>query len=740
MISVSAVSVSATAALGGGIGGLTIADADLARGAIAGSFIAAAAFLAGYAAIRRSGLAVCALMMVLGAGALQFSWLGFLPAASPQMIVLIQALFAAAAIVFLSGSIGAARHNHVLGGLMFVAALVIGGMGLINFFDRIELGALMRWSLIGVAAFAMILTVLQAFRGDTGARLILPGVVMAAAAPFVGPFGLGETGGMNIASHGLFTLGVLTASIVALTEGAAPRFAGAAGGVAGQAADNIAYSAAANAQGFEAASFSREPVAGEARFASRRNERDDIVLDSQIARVLDYAGVSVWDWSPERADQTESLPSLLGADCAAPFTPDALRQFIHDDDAARFEAEVAAPIDGPFDVSLKLFDGRAVRMRGARAADEESGSLERLVAFIEAAPTTEKTSGNGVSGDAVRLATEAAIVPVSAVPLSADPMAAKLSMALEKGDIVAAFQPIVALADKRVAGYEALARWRDQEEGAEEGPETFVRAAEKAGKGGALARAMLDQAGTFLADKIKAGEDGAPFVAVNLSWGQMRDAAFAEVLSETIAKYALPKNALVLELTEADEVSEADDAGAIFKALKEAGAALAFDDFGAGFSSLSNLRNYDFDYLKIDKSFATDLEDDGDGAKIVGALAELGGKLGLNVIVEGVESDSAAAAALKLGCAYGQGYALGEPAQVGAAEPADDDAERADDSPENDKASPVQTLAAIDAGAPKQEALSDADASKLKAPAKESEASGEKKISRWRRLGAGGLR
>lgn len=727
--------------VGGGIGVLTIADADLARGAIAGSFIVAAAFLAGYAAIRRSGLAVCALMMVLGAGALQFSWLGFLPAASPQMIVLIQALFAAAAIVFLSGSIGAARYNHVLGGLMFVAALVIGGMGLINFFDRIELGALMRWSLIGVAAFAMILTVLQAFRGDAGARLILPGVAMAAVAPVVGPFGLGETGDMNIASHGLFTLGVLTASIVALTESAAPRLAVAAGRVAGRAADNIADRGAGKGQGGEGASFSREPVA-DARFSSRGNEREDIVLDSQVARVLDYAGVSVWDWSPQHADQTESLPSLLGADSAAPFTPDALRKFIHEDDAARFEAEVTAPIDGPFDVSLKLFDGRAVRMRGARAADEESGSLERLVAFIEAAPPAEKASDNGVSGDAVRLATEAAIVPVSA-----DPMAAKLSAALEKGDIVAAFQPIVSLADKRVAGYEALARWRDQEDGAEEGPETFVRAAEKAGKGGALARTMLDQAGTFLADKIKAGDDGEPFVAVNLSWGQMRDADFAEALAETIAKYALPKNALVLELTEADEVSEADDAGAIFKSLKQAGAALAFDDFGAGFSSLSNLRKYDFDYLKIDKSFATDLEDNGDGAKIVGALAALGGKLGLNVIVEGVESDSAAAAALKLGCAYGQGYALGEPAQVSPmpvslgqaanAETGADDAALAGDSEGSEKAAPPQMLAEADVEAPNESESSDADAPGLEAPAEKLQ---EKKISRWRRLGAGGLR
>ena len=728
-----AVSVLAGTAPGGGIGGLTISDADLARGAIAGSFIAAAAFLAGYAAIRRSGLAVCALLMVLGAGALQFSWLGFLPTASPQTIVLIQALFAAAVIVFLSGSIGAARYNHVLGGLMFVAALVIGGMGLINFVDRIELGGLMRWSLIGVAAFAAILTVLQAFRGDAGARLILPGVAMAAAAPFAGPFGLGEAGGMNIASHGLFTLGVLTASIVALTESAAPRLAAAAG----RAANNVAAPAGdrADARAPQQAGFS-----GAASDA--RREREDIVLDSQIARVLDYSGVAVWDWSPERADQTGSLPSLLGADSTAPFTPEALREFIHEDDVPRFEAEVAAPIDGPFDVSLKLFDGRSVRIRGARAADDENGALERMVAFIEAAPSAATAAGNGVDGDAVRLATEAAIVP-------ADPMAAKLSTALEKGDIVAAFQPIVALADRRVAGYEALARWRDQEEGAEEGPETFVRAAEKAGKGGALARAMLDQAGRFLAGKIKSAKSENPFVAVNLSWGQMREAAFVEALTETIAEYGLPKNALVLELTEADEVSESDDAGAVFRRLKDAGAALAFDDFGAGFSSLSNLRKYDFDYLKIDKSFAADLEDGGDGAKIVGALAALGGDLGLKVIVEGVESKASAAAALDIGCAYGQGYALGEPVEAfESAGEADDkigDAAgktAADEAIDNasGKAPAAPRLAAVFTQESSEQELSEQDGGALKAAPKEDDAPAEKKLSRWRRLGAGGLR
>lgn len=638
------ISVEAVGIVESGAGLAAASGSELARGAIAGAFIVGSAFLAGYAAIRRSGLAVCALLMVIGAAALQFSWLGFIPAMSAEALVMIQALFAAAAIVFLSGSIGAARYNPLLGGVMFTAALVIGGMGLINFIDRIELSALMRWSLIGVAGFAAVLALVQAARGDLGARLILPGVALAAAAPLVGPLGAAESGGFSIASHGLFTLGVLAASIVALTESAAPRVEA----MAGEAGSNDAH------QFFTPAAETEAPH----EIAAGVAERDEIVLDSQIARVLDYSGVAIWDWSPEKADQTESLSSLLGADSTAPFTPDAMRRFIHQDDAVRFESDVAAPVDGPFDVSLKLFDGRSIRIRGARAANEETGVLERMVAFIETASTED---ANGVDSLAVRKATEAAIVPVAS-----DPMAAKLSAALDKGDIVAAFQPIVALDTNQNVGYEALARWRDQEEGAEEGPETFVKAAQSAGKGGVLAHTMLDQAASFLAERIRTEKNRDLFVAINLSWGQMRETGFAEALTETLAKYDLPKNAIVLELTEADAVADADGAGAIFKKLTDLGAALAFDDFGAGFSSLSNLRKYDFDYLKIDKSFAADLDTGGDGSKIVAALAGLGNELGLKVIVEGVESTSAAQLALDAGCAYGQGYALGEPAQAAA--------------------------------------------------------------------------
>lgn len=632
-------------------GGITAAGPalELGRGAIAGAFIIGAAFLAGYAAIRRSGLAVCALLMVAGAAALEFSWLGFFASMPTEVAVLIQGIFAAAAIVFLSATVGAARYNPLLGGVMFTAALIIGGMGLINFFDRIDVAPLMRLAVFAVGGFAIVLAVTQAFRGDTGARLILPGVALAAVAPLFGPLAGVEAAGFALAPHVLFTLGVLAASLVALTEGSAPH------------ANAMMAAGAESLHGFSAEQRDHD-FARDQSSASR----DELDLKGQLARVLDYSGVATWDWSRESVDQTDSLPKLLGADSSAPFTPDALRNFIHQDDAARFEEEVLSPVDGPFDVALKLFDGRQIRLRGARAAHDDSGQLERLVAFIEtASPVFKPSKGNGVDGNRLQKATEAAIVPSAVAPAIS-----RFVDAFDNGDIVAAFQPIVSLDNKKIAGYETLARWRDQEDGADEGPEVFVEYAVAAGKGDALAKTMLREAASFLAEKIKTEKRNGLFVAMNVSWGQMKADGFVDAVRETMKEFSLPKHSLVLELTEGEAVSDDASASKVFSALKKAGAALAFDDFGAGFSCLSNLRKYDFDYLKIDKSFAVDLEKGGDGSKIVRSLASLGKDLGLKVIVEGVESDAAAKAAAQNGCAYGQGYALGKPSATKSEPPA----------------------------------------------------------------------
>ncbi|MEM9014796.1 MAG: EAL domain-containing protein [Pseudomonadota bacterium] len=560
--------------------------------------------------------------------ALQFQAIGLGADLTNETVVLLQGLFTAAGVSFLLFAFTTPKRSALFRTITFAAAIGVAGMGVLNLLAVVDIGQLMRWSMIASGGFAVILTVLHALRGDPGAQMVLPGVVLVTA-------GLALTGIIPpLQSNALFVLGVIAASLVVLVD----RRAAIAGPVGHAPVHNSA-----------------RVTAPQSRFQQwNERENEEIVLDSQLAKVLDYSGVAVWDWSEASSDQTASLHSILGADSAGAFTPEALRQFIHKDDLAKFEQQIIDPTDGPFDTILKIHDGGHVRLRGARAVYPDSEDLERIVAFIEKAP--QQTSGPSRTTGVAPAPIELRSGEVSR-DLVAD--GAKLSKALEDGDIVAAFQPIVSIKNKSVVGYEALARWRGKPDGEAPGPETFVRTADAVGKGAKLAKAMLTEAVAFLTKQQADKSDGELFVALNVSYTQMRDPAFRAAVRSAYTRHKLAKGALVLELTEGDALTNEKEASAVFRDLKKTGVTLAFDDFGAGFSCLSNLHKYEFDYIKIDKSFVVDLEKDTHKSKIVSALAGLGRDLGMKVIAEGVETQGLASAVQRLGCDFAQGYAFG---------------------------------------------------------------------------------
>ncbi len=606
---------------------------DLIRGAILGAIVMAAAFFTGLAVFRRGSTAVCALLMVVSAGALQLDGLKFISIPSHDVVVLLQGAFGATAIVFLSAVIRMARNNALLGGLMFAAALTLVGLGVINLVARGDASGLMRYALIGVGLSAVVLAILQSPR-DHSARLILPGAALALVAPVLVYF-FGASQAFTLASHSLFTIGILTASLVVLNDGAVAR---------------------SQDLGLHACGADAFPSAAHDPHDSPDHDEKLRVSENQLAQVLDYTGVAVWDWCPHGAHQTDGLSQLMGADSGALFTPEAMRAFIHKDDLEKFERRVLTTDegDGAFDVVVKLHDGRHIRLRGARAVDAGK-SIERIVAFAETVTESPRTAR-----------------PVGAPAREQDAKAPSSSLAgafpgaLEKGLITTVFQPIVDLETGKVAGYEALARWRGEKGGADRASaEELVRAAEAAGRGGSLARLVLQAASAHLGAQIKATHNRNLFVAMNMSFSQMRDPGFTDALRKAMSLHGLPAKALVLELTESQAISDQFAASETFRKLKGAGAALSFDDFGAGFSSLSNLQKFAFDYLKIDKSFIDALTRPGDGAKIAKAVAGLGRDLGLTVIAEGVESRETADAARAIGCALGQGFEFGGPAASG---------------------------------------------------------------------------
>jgi len=621
----------------------------LGKGAIAGALVVSAGYLAGYAVLKRSSAALCALLMIAAAAALEFGRLGLFSVA-PKVAVLLQGLFAASAVIYISSIARLVRMNAIIGGVMLAAAVTLLGIGVMNLMGPGDASGLMRFGLIGVAAVALLLGVFQ-WNRDPGVRLLLPGVVLAGLAPLLAAY----AGVAPLIASALFVIGVIAASLVAMTQENLQRVS-----ELGLHEHGLRHSHEM------AASFAVDP-----RECEADADGHSLLSETQLAKVMDYAGVAVWDWCPHGAHQTDSMPTLMGADSRAPFTPEAIRAFIHKDDLAKLESKVLAPSlgDGSFDQVLKLHDGRSLRFRGARAVDG-SGQIERLVAFIEAAPdgARSKFAAGAPATAGFAAAGQKPVLQHNAPAHGAGSTHVSIGDAIAKGEIAAVFQPIVSLETGRVAGFETLARWPGKSgEPDRASAEELVRAAEAAGKGGALARLILNEAAQFLAREIKAHGKRDVFVALNLSFAQMRDPGFPQALKRAMSEHHLPSKSLVLELTESQAIQE-KGAADIFRALRDAGAALAFDDFGSGFSSLSNLRKYSFDYLKIDKSFVDGLVKGNESGKIAQAIAALGKDLGLTVIAEGVETRETADAAKRIGCTLAQGYAFGAPAKATAAQ------------------------------------------------------------------------
>ncbi|HBS34540.1 MAG TPA: hypothetical protein DEA50_05605 [Parvularcula sp.] len=648
----------------------------VARGAIIGAMLVIAAFLAGVAVLRSSAAAFSGFVMVASAGILLVFWLGLAGEPGPALSPLLQGIFAAAVLIFLTATVPLASRSRLLGGALFAGALAIVGIAVLNLVLVGEATHLQRMGLYGAGLATLIITGVDAFRGDNGARLILPGAVLAAAAPLM--FGLGGTASpFALAPQAIFAAGVLTAGLVALIHPAGAR-------------SHASFAGDAVTHRYEGGDRQHGR-----RHADPSPRQAATVSENQLAQVLDYSGVAVWDWSRSANHQTASFGEVMGADCDGLFTPEAIREFIHPSERDRFEQRVFGPSegDGGFDEVMKLVGGQSVRMRGARAVSKD-GSLERIVVFLERSECVahhETVRPDALKLAAVSLTSAATSAPPPArcheiasphhhlehgdheqepepkqnsalTASSLTPEDAPVMRAIEEGAVVAAFQPIVSFETGKVCGAEALLRvMRDGAVIEGESAEEFVRKAAIAGKGRAVAAAMVKQAAAHASERIGAG-DRSYFATVNVGASQILSEGFAADVRAAIAEHKLPARALVIELTEAEKLVESPESAKALKALRAAGAALAYDDFGAGYSSLANLHKYEFDYLKIDRSFLDDIQQNGGKKKIASALAKLGRDFDMTVIAEGIESDAAAKIAKAIGCRMGQGFHFGQPA------------------------------------------------------------------------------
>jgi diguanylate cyclase (GGDEF)-like protein/PAS domain S-box-containing protein len=237
-----------------------------------------------------------------------------------------------------------------------------------------------------------------------------------------------------------------------------------------------------------------------------------------------------------------------------------------------------------------------------------------------------------------------------------------LRAGISAGELRLHFQPIVDLDSLEVVGREALVRWYHPERGLL-GPATFLPMAEESGLILEIGAWVLAEAAqTASAWMARQGTGG--YVAVNVSPHQVNRPGLADSVEKSLAEAGLPAQRLVIELTESVMLSAAPGARREIERLDQLGVRIVVDDFGTGFCALSYLRDLPVSGIKVDRSFTAGLGNDPHCERIVEALTGLGHGLGVDVIVEGVETEQQREMLASIGAEHAQGYLFGRPSPV----------------------------------------------------------------------------
>ncbi|MBM4368181.1 MAG: EAL domain-containing protein [Deltaproteobacteria bacterium] len=230
-----------------------------------------------------------------------------------------------------------------------------------------------------------------------------------------------------------------------------------------------------------------------------------------------------------------------------------------------------------------------------------------------------------------------------------------LRQSVEVEGLEVVYQPVVSLITGQVRGLEALARWNHPVHGAVP-PAEFVPLAEEMGLIDRLGYQVMREACRRAAQWMHEHARDQFFVNVNVSARQFRDPHFVERVAQVQAMSGLRPGVLGLEITETVFVDRPESVVAMLRELRNMGVRLALDDFGTGFSSLSHLRRFPVQSVKIDRSFVSALDADGTTLHIVRAIVSLTHALGMVAVAEGIETLDQVAILRGVGCDLGQGW------------------------------------------------------------------------------------
>jgi diguanylate cyclase (GGDEF)-like protein/PAS domain S-box-containing protein len=239
---------------------------------------------------------------------------------------------------------------------------------------------------------------------------------------------------------------------------------------------------------------------------------------------------------------------------------------------------------------------------------------------------------------------------------------ADLRAAIDGPEMEMYYQPIVSLRDATPVGVESLMRWQHPVLGAVS-PVDFIPLAESAGLMSRLGAWGIRRACSEAAQQ-PVGPVGAAVnwqLAVNVSSSQLADRSLVALIQEALADTGFPASRLMLEVTEASVVTDSANATSTLRALKELGVGVAVDQFGAGYSSMTYLRQFPVDTIKIDRSFVAGMATDSDDMAIVASIVSLAAAVGVRAVAQGVETEEQAEALRRLGCPLAQGFLWSQP-------------------------------------------------------------------------------
>ncbi|MBN2193384.1 MAG: EAL domain-containing protein [Polyangiaceae bacterium] len=347
----------------------------------------------------------------------------------------------------------------------------------------------------------------------------------------------------------------------------------------------------------------------------------------------------------ERAVDTESLVARLGGDEFVVVVPDCAGESGAIDASLRIQEAMRAPFQLGSDV---VFCSCSI---GVALNDDAALTSGDLLRDADTAMYRAKVKG--------RAHQEIFQHGMHAQAVERLRLDTRLRQALERGEFVLLFQPIVSVASGQDVGAEALLRWNHPEQGLL-APGRFLAVAEEVGLAIPLSKWVFREACRNVRRWQRRGA-AVRYVSVNVPAEHLQQPDFSAQIEARLAEFSLPPRALGIELVESSLVERQSATTATLATLLKMGIRVAIDDFGTGYSSLSYLRDLPVSVLKIDRSFVQNVPRNPRDTAIAHSILTLGQGLGLTVVAEGVETNEQLDFMRTIGCDYVQGYLTGRP-------------------------------------------------------------------------------